>query len=213
MCPKFQATAECHGTKSCNDGTQHCRLAPCAEEKRDEDKDEKDQNQEDQGRNQPEGNPSLEAPGSGSGARAPEAGGAVAGGGEGGSGAGGGGGAGAGLMTGMLAAAAAVAGGVALAGAIGAEETGGGDCPRAIDIAAQSGGAIVAVGSESICTSWSYCGSLDVRACIANYCSENSCRTYYELSNGNTVTCSFNCGNGDTSGIYGCAEQAANACD
>src|SRR5262245_53532425 len=40
MCPKFQATAECHGTKSCKDGSQHCRLAPCSEEKdRDEDQD------------------------------------------------------------------------------------------------------------------------------------------------------------------------------
>ncbi len=202
MCPKFQATAECHGTKPCKDGNQHCRLAPCNDEKdRDEDKDKKEQNQN----QNPEGSPSAEAPAAGGG-------GGVAGAATGGGAAAGGGGGGA--MLAVLGGVAAAASGIALGSALGG---GGGDesddCPSALDLAAQSGGAVIAIGDETICTPWTSCGSRSFRACIANYCSPNSCELYYDLSDGRSVTCSFNCGTGDTSGIYSCAERAAVACE
>jgi hypothetical protein len=86
-------------------------------------------------------------------------------------------------------------------------------CTSASDLAKQSGGSIVAVADETICTTWAVCGRRSVRACAANYCSTSNCSIYYEFTDGARFTCTTACGNGNYSGISSCASSAANHCN
>jgi hypothetical protein len=86
-------------------------------------------------------------------------------------------------------------------------------CTSASDLEKQSGGGIVAVGDETICTTWASCGRRNVRACVANYCSTSNCSIYYQFQDGARFNCTNSCGSGDYSGIYNCANSAVNHCN
>jgi hypothetical protein len=87
-------------------------------------------------------------------------------------------------------------------------------CPSASEIVAQSAGAVVAEGNDTICTTSASCDHKSYRACVSNYCSTSGgCSLYIQFSDGVRVTCNFNCGNGDYSGIYSCANTAAARCN
>jgi hypothetical protein len=90
-------------------------------------------------------------------------------------------------------------------------------CPSAPELAAQSGGGIVATGPDTICTDYSPCGYSYVRSCAAHICSPGSCSIYYQFNGGGIVLCSNACGTEAEAGslssaIVNCAYRAANSC-
>jgi hypothetical protein len=137
-------------------------------------------------------------------------------------GAGAGAGGGGGIGTGTL----AIAGGVVAAAAVVAVTRGGGeDEPScsATEIASQGQGNIIAVDSQTICSSPSIsCGrpGLTLRTCVGGVCSAN-CSLYYELSDNRRFPCGpiGNCLTGSASAVtdpnfcLAAAQQVVQACN
>jgi hypothetical protein len=85
----------------------------------------------------------------------------------------------------------------------------------ASQLAAGSGGALVAVGPDEVCTNFFSCGNHNVRACESSVCEISNCRVFYELDFGLQITCTAtNCA--DPNAIATCVRTAvvavASAC-
>ena len=85
--------------------------------------------------------------------------------------------------------------------------TSGGSCPSATALTSGSGGQLVAVSQNVVCTQLLPCSSGSAQVCMQNWCSATSCSVYIQFRSAGTSQCSSNCANGNTAGLTSCINR------